>query len=144
MLSEDDPSWCAALSFVLLLLAHCCELALWVTGVTLSSHAAVKQHVMEKLGIPNDSSPQEISAIMKSSAHMRDSFITRDYIRYMREQIMNLGWTNDKNDAVSVRMAVRYFLLLNFWSISKLSPTCLSARFKACSSSLTKPSLKTS
>jgi hypothetical protein len=65
---------------------------------------------MEKLAIPADSSPEEILKLVKQSPHVRHYFINLDFIRHMREQSMDLGWRNDKNDAVSVKMAVCFYL----------------------------------
>jgi hypothetical protein len=68
--------------------------------------AAVRQHVMQKLAIPPDSTPATVARLVKQSVHMKDYFITKDFIRHMRDQTMDRGWRNDKNDAVSVKMAV--------------------------------------
>jgi hypothetical protein len=69
--------------------------------------AAVRAHVMEQLGIPDETCADAIAQHVKGSVYERAFFITEDFLRHRREEVKNTSFELAEQDAESVKLAVR-------------------------------------
>jgi hypothetical protein len=67
----------------------------------------VRAHILEQLGCPEETCADVIAAYVQGSIHVKDFFITADFLRHRREQVTDMSFKLAEQDAQSVKLAVR-------------------------------------
>ena len=71
--------------------------------------ADVRDHIRQRLAIPEAATAEEIAAAVKASQYVTDYFMNEDYVRVTREKEVDILWKLAARDVDSVLAAVRYW-----------------------------------